>query len=424
MQPIDIQIQSRVFSESEREYTLHLKLQNLNLGVTDEELLQQRAPLDLLCIVDRSGSMSGSGIRLVKETLDFILSNLQENDCFSLISYANDVTVDFGLNNMTRVNLASASRICESLTAGGHTNLSDGIYGGIRELIERQRIGSIQSILLMTDGQATTGDLLPDVICANIKQLLADVKCPVTIHTFGYGGDHNEELLSKISQEGNGMYYYIENSDSIGKAYANCLGGIMTTVIQNPSIIINLPTMTFCQVYGDVIVENVSPTSIKITTRELQKGEQKDFILLFRTSVDIQDRDIDINFQGDDVMNQNETRFETHPVAGDNNQKFDYYCQFLRIETYTSLFAALDSRIDAKRIITELASKITQSPIHPSEYTDTLVNELNTYLSLIDMGDQNVWKKIVQAAMAHKFQRSVDVDESSTQKKNIIQTEK
>eukprot|EP01115_Flamella_aegyptia_P003481 TRINITY_DN1606_c0_g1_i2.p1 TRINITY_DN1606_c0_g1~~TRINITY_DN1606_c0_g1_i2.p1 ORF type:complete len:86 (-),score=17.34 TRINITY_DN1606_c0_g1_i2:118-375(-) len=36
----------------------------------------KRSPLDLICVVDRSGSMSGSKIELTKQTLEFVVSQL------------------------------------------------------------------------------------------------------------------------------------------------------------------------------------------------------------------------------------------------------------------------------------------------------------------------------------------------------------
>lgn len=36
-----------------------------------------------------------------------------------------------------------------------------------------------------------------------------------TVYTFGFGSDHNPDMLTKISEAGNGMYYYIENEDKV-----------------------------------------------------------------------------------------------------------------------------------------------------------------------------------------------------------------
>ena len=38
----------------------------------------------------------------------------------------------------------------------------------------------------------------------------------VSVYTFGFGEDHDAELLKKISDAGNGMYYFIETEDKVG----------------------------------------------------------------------------------------------------------------------------------------------------------------------------------------------------------------
>ena len=37
-----------------------------------------------------------------------------------------------------------------------------------------------------------------------------------TIYTFGFGKDHNADMLKEISDTGNGMYYFIETNDKVG----------------------------------------------------------------------------------------------------------------------------------------------------------------------------------------------------------------
>lgn len=50
----------------------------------------------------------------------------------------------------------------------------------------------------------------------------------------GYGVDHDSKTLQNISFTSHGgVYYYIENTRSIGATFGECLGGILSTVAHN-----------------------------------------------------------------------------------------------------------------------------------------------------------------------------------------------
>jgi hypothetical protein len=39
---------------------------------------------------------------------------------------------------------------------------------------------------------------------------LAAADEPVSVHTFGFGADHDSRLLQAVAEAGNGMYYFIQ----------------------------------------------------------------------------------------------------------------------------------------------------------------------------------------------------------------------
>ncbi|CAF5138355.1 unnamed protein product, partial [Rotaria sp. Silwood1] len=65
--------------------------------------MQSRAPIDLVCIVDQSGSMGGQKIALLKKTLIDIVDQLGELDRLAIISF-NTGAIDrsHGLKRMTQ----------------------------------------------------------------------------------------------------------------------------------------------------------------------------------------------------------------------------------------------------------------------------------------------------------------------------------
>lgn len=50
--------------------------------------------------------------------------------------------------------------------------------------------------------------------------------------TFGFGSEHDADALHNIAEAGNGLFYYIDNSDSIPESFCDCLGGLLSVAAQ------------------------------------------------------------------------------------------------------------------------------------------------------------------------------------------------
>ena len=57
------------------------------LPTEDESLTLSRVPIDLVCVVDQSGSMAGEKMTLLKQTLIYITEQLNELDRLAIISF-------------------------------------------------------------------------------------------------------------------------------------------------------------------------------------------------------------------------------------------------------------------------------------------------------------------------------------------------
>ena len=66
-----------------------------------EENESARAPVDIVAVIDRSGSMSGGKLDLVKKTLHFVVSQLTPKDRLCLLVYDDTVDMIFNLTSIT-----------------------------------------------------------------------------------------------------------------------------------------------------------------------------------------------------------------------------------------------------------------------------------------------------------------------------------
>jgi uncharacterized protein YegL len=137
----------------------------LSVYPSDENVI---CPLDVVCVVDVSGSMGEAALLkgtedngftlldIVKHALKTIVVTLSENDRLSLVTYSNEAHVVFTLTPLNSPGRARVNRLIDSLTAGGMTNLWDGLEKGL-DVLTTDQVRSSDSlrnsaIFLLTDG--------------------------------------------------------------------------------------------------------------------------------------------------------------------------------------------------------------------------------------------------------------------------------
>lgn len=59
----------------------------LSNTASEKELDELHVPVDLVCVVDQSGSMQGTKIELLKQTLNYIVDQMGVLDRLSIISF-------------------------------------------------------------------------------------------------------------------------------------------------------------------------------------------------------------------------------------------------------------------------------------------------------------------------------------------------
>lgn len=124
-----------------------------------------RCPVDIVCVVDVSGSMGESAIikgaednglsllDIVKHALKTIVVTLSETDRFALVTYSNEARVVFSLTSLNSPGKARVNRLIDELSAGGMTNLWDGLEKGLDVLNSEHSPNRRNSaVFLLTDG--------------------------------------------------------------------------------------------------------------------------------------------------------------------------------------------------------------------------------------------------------------------------------
>ncbi|KAM8917199.1 inter-alpha-trypsin inhibitor heavy chain H3 isoform 3-T3 [Spinachia spinachia] len=170
-------------------------------------------PKNVVFVIDQSGSMHGKKIQQTRIALIHILSDLLEEDHFGLITFDSAVFHwKRELVQATRENLESAKKFAREIVQRGATDISKAVLEGAHMLNAHPRAGSASLLILLTDGDPTSGETNPEVIQSNVRRAIAD-KFP--LYCLGFGFDVNLKFLEKMSLQNNGVARRIyEDSDA------------------------------------------------------------------------------------------------------------------------------------------------------------------------------------------------------------------
>jgi len=95
--------------------------------------------------------MCGQKIKLVRETLEFIVDCLNENDRVSIITFNTQAE---RLIPLTRAkNKQDLIEKIKKIESSGRTNIDDGLNLAFKTLSERKNKNPVSSILLLSDGR-------------------------------------------------------------------------------------------------------------------------------------------------------------------------------------------------------------------------------------------------------------------------------
>ncbi|ELR19543.1 von Willebrand factor type A domain containing protein [Acanthamoeba castellanii str. Neff] len=119
---------------------------------------EERAAVDMVCVIDRSGSMAGQRLEMAKATVEFVVANLRSDDRLGVVTYDDVVTNHFPLRPMTAEGKAAIAAV-KSIVGAGSTNLCGGLVEGVDQMRRRdgEKKNEVASVLLFTDGQANVG---------------------------------------------------------------------------------------------------------------------------------------------------------------------------------------------------------------------------------------------------------------------------
>lgn len=164
-----------------------------------------KQPLDVVIIVDKSGSMSGTKISQAKIASDAFINNLVPgSDRVGYVSYSDKANLVEGLS----YSLDEVNNKIQKTTVGGNTNIGGALKIAHKELKNNGRNNVKRVIILMTDGEANVSDDKKDGPNQNAinNSVLAKMDGMI-LYTVGLGSSVDSNLLKLLATYTTNYYY-------------------------------------------------------------------------------------------------------------------------------------------------------------------------------------------------------------------------
>lgn len=258
-----------------------------------------RVPVDLVTVLDVSGSMAGTKLALLKRAMGFVVQNLGPSDRLSVIAFSSTARRLFPLRRMTETGRQQALQAVNSLVSNGGTNIAEALRKGTKVLVDRKWKNPVCSIILLSDGQDTYTVISPGGVHPQTDyQLLLPVSIrrnngaglQIPVHAFGFGADHDAASMHSISEISGGTFSFIEAEGVIQDAFAQCIGGLLSVVVQELLVRIECvhPSLQLGSIkagsYRTSMMADARMGSISVG--DLYAEEERDFLVTINIPVD------------------------------------------------------------------------------------------------------------------------------------------
>ncbi|KAF9454350.1 hypothetical protein P691DRAFT_656495 [Macrolepiota fuliginosa MF-IS2] len=235
-------------------------------------------------------------IRVIKNTLDFIVGSLQSKDRLSVVTF--EVGISGRVRKtpylmvgrpQSRQRLAKFIDEIGSRSEDGHdeflvrgskeekTDVVTAVNHGLDVVLQRKSRNPVSGMILVSDASDSTRRAQMDLVLARAEA------ANVPIHSFGYGRSHDPASLWLMSNHTSGTYTFVKDWYDLQDCIAGCVGGMMSIGLLNMKLhmkIVDTQRFRIRKVSG-------GPTSIlasdgqnvDVDVGELRYGEKKEMLI-------------------------------------------------------------------------------------------------------------------------------------------------
>jgi Ca-activated chloride channel family protein len=180
----------------------------LHIGLQGHDVApRERPPLNLVLLIDTSGSMQGQNrLPLAKQAFRMLIDDLRPQDRVSMAVYAGSAGAV--LEPTSGAEKGKILAALDALSAGGSTAGGEGLALAYTLAERHFNRNAVNRIMIATDGDFNVGTTNP----AELEGFVTRKReSGVYLSVLGFGGgNYNDALMQRLAQKGNGIAAYID----------------------------------------------------------------------------------------------------------------------------------------------------------------------------------------------------------------------
>jgi len=189
-------------------------------------------------VIDRSGSMAGSKLEMVKAGLKELVANLPDKTQFTLLSFSNDVKTEWGPKSFDKAaDVEPLTKVIAAIQSDAGTNFYAGLEAGLQAVAQTEVKPKFRRVVMLSDGQPTVGTTQESLILAMAKPYVAQ---DISISTVGVGSDYSTSLMVNLAQIGNGTAHFVNDFENAKTVFVEDLETMLTPVASNLTLAFEL----------------------------------------------------------------------------------------------------------------------------------------------------------------------------------------
>jgi Ca-activated chloride channel family protein len=193
----------------------------LEMSPREEKETLPSPPLNICLVLDRSTSMQGDKMDMVKATAIQLLRSLRAEDVFSVVAFSDyaEVVIPAAFNSDKK---KQESQI-QMMQTSGATEIYNGLKAGLQEVRRTVDPSRVNHIILLTDGQ-TYGD---EQACLELAEQAAAQN--IGISGMGIGSEWNDIFLDALASKTGGSSAYISTPKDIQRLLVEKFDALIST---------------------------------------------------------------------------------------------------------------------------------------------------------------------------------------------------